>query len=110
MFEKIMALSGDFHENECLSNPLDLMSCLDNFEYLMVAIFFMVVPSLLDLVLSVHALHRHFGFKLAAYYSATAIIYMWYFCRVLSQHKSQHRWSLDSQRHERHTLQESISN
>ena len=104
-----MNLSGDFHENDS-NDPSDLMSRLDNFEYLMVAIFFMTAPSLLDLVLSVHALHRHFGTGLALYCSATAVTYMWFSGRLLSRHENQQRQISDSGREERHILRESVSN
>lgn len=71
-----MALSGDFHENGRLNDRLNLISLLGGFEHLMTAVLFMAAPSLLDLVLSVHALHCHFGVGLAIYYSATAAIYL----------------------------------
>lgn len=109
-YKKIMALSGDFHENERSSDPSDLMLRLDGFEHLMTDVLFMAAPSLLDLALSVHALHCHFGAGLAIYYAATAAIYLWCSRRLFAQHESQLRLILDSRTHERHILRESISN
>ena len=105
-----MALSGDFHENERLCDPLKLILGLDSFDGLITAVLFMAAPPLLDLVLSVYALHCHFGVGLAIYYSAIAAVYIWCSRTLLAQHKSELRLKLDSKEQERHVLQESISN
>ncbi|OJD26698.1 hypothetical protein ACJ73_01906 [Blastomyces percursus] len=56
-FERIMALSGDFHENNDPNASADLISEAGSFEYQMAAIFLQLGPLLLDALLALSTLY-----------------------------------------------------